>query len=120
MGEPSRAAGHRAAPHLCAAGGRTSARLVGVLEASMSEPDLDFIVSLIDGAEIPKAEKAYLKAAAETEGGIPEITGDRQYRAYAEFSKELRRGLPEHGSSGFSRALVQWAHSKDGIYAMAF
>ena len=86
----------------------------------MNEPDLDFIVGLIERAEIPKAEKAYLKAAAETEGGIPNITGDRQHAAYAEFSKELRRGLPEHGSPGFSRALVRWAHSKDGIYAMAF
>ena len=86
----------------------------------MSEPDLDFIVDLIDRAEIPKAEKAYLKAATETHGGIPDITGDRQYEAYVEFCKELRRGIPEHGSPGFSRAFVQWARSRDGIYATAF
>ena len=86
----------------------------------MSGPDLDFIVGLIDRAEIPKAEKAYLKAATETHGGIPEITGYRQYAAYVEFSKELRRGVPEHGSPGFSRAFVQWARSRDGLYARAF
>ena len=97
-----------------------SARLVEVSEADMSESDLDFIVDLIDRAEIPKAEKAYLKAATETHGGIPDITGDRQYAAYVEFCKELRRGLPEHGSPGFSRAFVQWARSRDGIYARAF
>ena len=50
----------------------------------------------------------------------PDITGDRQHKAYVEFCKELRRGLPEHGSPGFSRAFVQWARSRDGIYAMAF
>ena len=83
----------------------------------MSEPDLDFIANLIDRAE---TEKAYLRAAAEMHGGIPDITGDRQHQAYGEFTKELRRGLPEHGSPGFSRAFVQWARSKDGIYATAF
>ncbi len=86
----------------------------------MSEFDLDFIAGLIERAEIPKAEKAYLKAAAETEGGIPDITGDRQHAAYAQFCKELRRGLPEQGSPGFSRAFVHWARSTDGIYATAF
>ena len=82
--------------------------------------DLDFIVGLIDRAEIPKAEKVYLKAAAEAEGGIPDITGDRQHQAYGEFCKELRRGLPEHGTPGFSRALLEWTRSNDGIYATAF
>ena len=48
----------------------------------MSDLDLDFIASLIDRADIPKAEKAYLKAATETQGGIPDITGDRQHKAY--------------------------------------
>ena len=86
----------------------------------MSDLDLDFIVGLVDRAEIPKAEKAYLKAAIETHGGIPEITGDRQHEAYGEFCKVLRRGLPEHGSARFSRALLEWARSKDGIYATAF
>ena len=86
----------------------------------MSDLDLDFIASLIERADIPKAEKVYLKAATETYGGIPDITGDRQHEAYGEFCKELRRGLPEHGSAGFSRAFVQWARSRDGTYAMAF
>ena len=86
----------------------------------MSDLDLDFIASLIERAEIPKAEKAYLKAAAETQGGIPDITGDRQHEAYGEFCKELRRGLPEAGSPGFSKAVIEWARSKDGTYAMAF
>src|SRR5215203_835932 len=94
--------------------------LVAISEADRSEPDLDFIVGLINRTEIPQAEKAYLKAAAETEGGIPDITGDRQHAAYVEFCKELRRGLPEHGSPGFSRAFVQWARSRDGLYARAF
>ncbi len=86
----------------------------------MSELDLDFIVGLIDRAEIPKAEKAYLKAAIETHGDIPDITGDRQYRAYDEFCNELRRGLPKHGAPGFSSAVLEWSRSTDGIYAMAF
>jgi hypothetical protein len=87
----------------------------------MSEQlDLDFILGLIELAEIPKAEKAYLKAATETEGGIPDITGHRQHQAYGEFCKELRRGLPEHGTPGFSMAFLQWARSRDGIYATAF
>ena len=86
----------------------------------MSGFDLDLIVGLIDRAEIPKAEKAYLKAATETHGGIPDITGDRQHAAYVEFCKELKRGLPAHGSPGFSRAFAEWARSRDGIYATAF
>ena len=86
----------------------------------MSEQDLDFIVGLIDRAEISKAEKAYLKAATETHGGIPDITGDRQHRAYAEFCKELRRGAPEQGSPEFSKAFVHWTRSRDGIYATEF
>ena len=86
----------------------------------MSEPDLDFIFGLIECADIAKAEKAYLKAATEMLGGIPDITGDRQHAAYGGFCKELRRGLPEPGSPGFTRALLEWARSKDGIYATAF
>ena len=87
----------------------------------MSEQlELDFILSLIERAEIPKAEKAYLKAATEMHGGIPNITGDRQHKAYGEFCKELRDGLPEPGSPGFGRALVEWSRSRDGIYATAF
>jgi hypothetical protein len=86
----------------------------------MSEPDLDFITGLIDRAEIPKAEKAYLKAAIETHGDIPDITGGRQHEAYGAFCKELKRGLPKHGSPGFSKAVLEWARSTDGIYAVAF
>jgi hypothetical protein len=87
----------------------------------MSEQlDLDFIVGLIERAEIPKAEKAYLKAAAETEGGIPDITGDRQHAAYAQFCNVLKRGLPKNGTPGFSRAFVHWARSTDGMYTTAF
>jgi hypothetical protein len=91
-----------------------------VREAGMSECDLDFIASLIDRADIPKAEKAYLKAAIETHGDIPDITGDRQHEAYGAFCKELKRGFPKHGSPGFSKAVLEWSRSKDGIYATAF
>ena len=85
----------------------------------MSE-HLDFIVGLIDRAEIPKAEKAYLKVAIETHGDIPDITGDRQHEAYGAFCKELKREFPKHGSPGFSKAVLEWARSPDGIYAMGF